>query len=846
MERTMKKNIFIIFTLIFSTVNMICQGNYYDYLKAHWDFETQSNGLLSDISGNGKSGEITGMTELTTGQVGKCMRFSKNSSIKLNDMNFLADECKITMTCWVKFEGDLSKPQQLFAINGDDPKLRPISFQFQNGKPSDFGFQDCKGGIKSIRSNPSNFNFTFEPDKWYFLSILLCNDDDFSTMKTYINGNLVEIITTLSNINNSSPLPPGKLCPSFHKPMNAVIGSLWNNNDAHWEGCIDEMKFFTTCLTQEEIKSELTTNECLNKDVLFANCNFIRDSKLIINNNNKTLLIHNNTKMNSGATWYKNKVDVRKGFETTFKFKAYSPNNYGGKEDGGALGADGFAFVLQSQGNNVIGADGGELCYSGLNNGFAVEYDQYYNTNERDIDFSDPSTCHIALMYAKNSKLEAKHSPQNCILSEDVDIQSDGTIYYSKIKYDKNKQTFEVYFNTTNKFTTPVIKLTKFDLEKYIDLSNQVFFGITGSSGFPTMYEEILDWEFCTGKKDIAGDCDSSYFKYKDFANVSGLTFLKKAMPLEGKILLSPNQFYQSGIVWRDRAVPVGEEWETEWSFSMNLPFKGKNPDNSLPGADGIALIIQNDPNGLNAIGTSGLGIAYENIENAIAIEIDLYNNNKYQIEDRNDPNGNHLAVMIGAPGKRLTADHKDTKPDFINKDIPVLKSDETIYYAKANYNAETKVMTVWLSETKDYGEPRLEIHDFDLSNYIKLQDGGKAYIGIGSATGDAYQNHYLHSWSFCPKSSSGLLVSSVTESNPEELITPNPASNYINIKLPNQLPSGEIVIIDYMGREIIKEKAEQFEASKRINISSLPPGFYFVRMLANGQNHAIGKVVKY
>ena len=625
--------------------------------------------------------------------------------------------------------------------------------------------------------------------------------------------------------------------------MNAVIGSLWNNNDAHWEGCIDEMKFFTTCLTQEEIKSELTTNECLKISDIINNCNFLG----IASKQANFLRITDNTYVERGAVWYKNKVKVRDGFETKFKFKIHNATGgNGGREDGGYTGADGFAFVMQSESNMAMGGTASDMGYGGIKNAFAIEFDQYKNTNEKYKDYRDPNGNHIGIQYAKNRAITAEHLPETFIMTKGVDVNSNGTEYYCKIVYSTSEKNLKLFLNTSPKFSTPLITIPDFNLDNYIETSNNVFIGFTGGTGLHTEIHDILDWEFCTGKKDIAGDCDSSYFKYKDFANVSGLTFLKKAMPFEGKILLSPNQFYQSGIVWRDRAVPVGEEWETEWSFSMNLPFKGKNPDNSLPGADGIALIIQNDPNGLNAIGTSGLGIAYENIENAIAIEIDLYNNNKYQIEDRNDPNGNHLAVMIGAPGKRLTADHKDTKPDFINKDIPVLKSDETIYYAKANYNAETKVMTVWLSETKDYGEPRLEIHDFDLSNYIKLQDGGKAYIGIGSATGDAYQNHYLHSWSFCPKSSSGLLVSSVTESNPEELITPNPASNYINIKLPNQLPSGEIVIIDYMGREIIKEKAEQFEASKRINISSLPPGFYFVRMLANGQNHAIGKVVKY
>src|SRR5208282_6612695 len=96
--------------------------------------------------------------------------------------------------------------------------------------------------------------------------------------------------------------------------------------------------------------------------------------------------------------------------------------------------------------------------------------------------------------------------------------------------------------------------------------------------------------------------------------------------------------------------------------------------------ADGLALVIQNDPAGTGAIGYTGNGdnIAYGNndvstahgpgaaILNSLAIELDTHQNTNY-----GDPNGNHIAVQSCGPNNASTltpnsADHTYICPNGI------------------------------------------------------------------------------------------------------------------------------------------------------------------------------------
>lgn len=594
------------------------------------------------------------------------------------------------------------------------------------------------------------------------------------------------------------------------------------------------------------------STKCLDMNDLMSNINLLNDAKIINNPDfTKTLFLHTNEEKSSGVAWVKSKFYFKDGFETIFKFRISYPKNFGGKEDGGYPGADGFAIVLQSQGINAIGPDAGEFCYAGINNGIAIEYDMYKNTNERGYEFRDPSTCHIAIMYAKNKPLSALHHPGNYITSKDADINSNGTIYYSKILFNKQNSTFEVYIDTSVNFKTPLIRINNFNIDDYMDFSNGTYIGFTGASGLATQNCEILDWEICEYNEDSIV-CDTSYFEYKDFENISGLKLLRNAQPSEGKILLCQSDFYKNGIMWRDRPLPVNGEWETEWSFSLNNPTQAKNPDNSFPGADGYSLIIQNTENGLNAIGENGLGLSYENLQNAIAIELDLFKNNKYQLEDRNDPSGNHIALILPSKNGKLSADHIYTDANHITSDIPEIKSNNTIYYAKVNYNATKKKLRIWLSDSPKYVDEVLEINDFDLSKYISLQNSQHAYIGIGASTGDGCQNHYIHSWKFCSNNQQSNPIINTSVENDEfgnNFYDLSLVNNSLYIKRKNIYNYDDnnynLIIYDNQGKESLRNDIKFTSGNTQIDINSLPLGIYFVRLVSNGEVRDIGKFIK-
>lgn len=838
----MKKT--LIFLLLFCCFVFNANASYKDQLRAHWDFETVESGILLDMSGNSENGEIVGDPEIVPGVVGKCMRFSGNDYIKLFNQLFFDGECNITVTCWFKYETDPKATRQLFCISGDEPNFDPMTFQFSYGKPSDFSFEDCKIGYKAIRAQKTNFPMEFQRDKWYFLTVVLCFDGSISNLKIYIDGKLMEDVTTLSHMTEYSPLPAGKLCPTFHKPMDATIGALINYPAWNWIGCIDEMKFFTTCLSENEIKNEMDqdTLPCIESIDLFANSKANGETKIF----KKHTILTEWKSYSKGTLWYKNPIDVSEGFETQFIFKICDGTAHpDGRDDGGYPGNDGFAFVLQSQGTDAVGEGGGDLCYTGLVNGFAVEFDTYMNTNEKNKDYRDPSPQHIAIKYGRNRKISAEHKEDNTITHRNYDMHSDCTPYLCKIKYSKENKRFQVFVSKTKSFPSePLIDVTNFDINKYYDASKPTFIGFTAATGLSYEYHEIHDWRLCLGSSLPKPDCDSSYFKYQSFDNTGRLKMLGSAKQIDNKIRLTPSKQYEKGAVFRDVPVPLAEEWDCTFSFSMDDPYKGKAPDNSLPGADGISLIIHNDPREVEAIGNTGMGIAYSGIENAIAIEIDLFNNDKYQIEDMKDPNGNHIALMVNKDKGKLSAVHNNDNPEFINKNIAKLVSDNTKYYARVYHKYAQRLLRVWLSDKEDdYGEPVLDISDFDITEYIRFKHNGKAYIGIGAATGDANQTHYLHSWSLCPKTTYGKIVSSVEDKDYEQLISPNPASDMLNVRLPAGVYSGTIMIYGYMGNMLISEYTRS--PKNAIDISHLPIGVYFVKVFAEGKVYDLGKFIK-
>merc|ERR1712000_240709 len=92
----------------------------------------------------------------------------------------------------------------------------------------------------------------------------------------------------------------------------------------------------------------------------------------------------------SGAAWYRRKVNVREGFDTYIKFEISNPSMRCNRLDDvntycRSRGADGLAFVIQSTSPVALGLAGSGMGYQGIFNSLAVEVDTFFNYDQMDF-----------------------------------------------------------------------------------------------------------------------------------------------------------------------------------------------------------------------------------------------------------------------------------------------------------------------------------------------------------------------------------------------------------------------------------------------------------------------------
>jgi hypothetical protein len=91
----------------------------------------------------------------------------------------------------------------------------------------------------------------------------------------------------------------------------------------------------------------------------------------------------------SGSMWYRRKMNVREGFDTTFMFEISNPSLRCSRMDDvntycRSRGADGLAFVLQDVSPVALGNAGSGMGYEGIFNSLAVEIDTFFNYDQMD------------------------------------------------------------------------------------------------------------------------------------------------------------------------------------------------------------------------------------------------------------------------------------------------------------------------------------------------------------------------------------------------------------------------------------------------------------------------------
>ena len=559
-------------------------------------------------------------------------------------------------------------------------------------------------------------------------------------------------------------------------------------------------------------------------------CNFIGDSY----SSDHTFVLTNNSAFQRGAVWYSEKQAVQDGFITDFSFRMSEPYS-GYLDDGGYPGADGFAFILQTVSDTAIGTVGGCMGYFHLFNAIAIEFDQYKNDKDGVEDWDDSTGNHIAVQHAKNAEISFQHTLNTTLAMVNTDIKPFGQTYWCRIEYDSDESFFKVYLSANGRDYDTLISLNNFDINDYISLPDgQCYMGFTAATGGAKEYHEILSWKICRKIDTDAEICDSSYFAYSDFADSAGLKTNGDAYVENADLCLSESLNYEAGSVWRDRAIPLINGFATEFSFTVSNAEDGLFPDGFEPGADGFAFVVQNSTKQLNALGGSGSGLGYDCLSNAVAFEFDLFNNDMYQIEDQNDPNGNHFALMTSAEaGGTLSSNHADSRTFAPSTELPVIKSDSTLYYAKIEYIAKKHILSVWLSETGIFEVPVFYSDEFDLEDYMNLKDGSSAFVGFTASTGDGVEEHKIHSWKFCP----GVFSQKITE------VSDSISPDKLNLSLDKDCSKLNVSTTDDKNCAVaiygidgnIKMKSRIYAGVGVLDISNLPAGTYFVYLSETG-----------
>ncbi|MGC2325109.1 MAG: choice-of-anchor D domain-containing protein [Candidatus Sulfotelmatobacter sp.] len=252
-----------------------------------------------------------------------------------------------------------------------------------------------------------------------------------------------------------------------------------------------------------------------------------------------------------------------------------------------------------------------------------------------------------------------------------------------------------------------------------------------------------------------------------------------------GGLRLTTANTNQHGSAWFSVQQPLSTGFTTAFQFQISST-------NSCYGcafpADGMALVIQNDPAGAGALGYTGDGqnMSYGNndvstasgpgnaITNSLAIELDTFQNANYS-----DPNGNHIAVQSCGPNNASTLTPNSADHDYLCPDGNLAKlalqtlpsglslSDGNIHTITVNY-LPPGTCTSSCNNLSVYVDSTLILQaTLNIATQLNLTGNGSAYLGFTAATGSLVENNDIVSWSF-----SSLPLAPITINQPLQTTT--------------------------------------------------------------------------
>ena len=171
----------------------------------------------------------------------------------------------------------------------------------------------------------------------------------------------------------------------------------------------------------------------------------------------------------AGSAWARQKIDLTQSFESTFKAYLHHARP----------GADGIAFLVQTDGPRALGGWGGGMGYRGIKPSVAVEFDTFQNT-------TDPNSNHLAVVIGGNPDVHRAVG--------DPMIPLYGKPFLARVAYDPANYDLKVYVKALHRGSQEQLALQHtVNLAAEVDASS-AWVGFTGGTGTALSKQDIYSW----------------------------------------------------------------------------------------------------------------------------------------------------------------------------------------------------------------------------------------------------------------------------------------------------------------------------------------------------------------
>ncbi len=199
--------------------------------------------------------------------------------------------------------------------------------------------------------------------------------------------------------------------------------------------------------------------------------------------------------------------------------------------------------------------------------------------------------------------------------------------------------------------------------------------------------------------------------------------FMEGEMPVG--ITLANAEASSEGALFFGADAPVGDAFSTQFSFEIRNPGGVRDDCGGNNGADGFTFVIHEE-----VLGSAGGGLGVQGIDETVFVEFDTFCNSPNE-----DPSSNHIGIMIDGNVHHEGQTGANVEGSF---------EDGETWWAWIDYNGT--MIEVFVAHENLKPEIPSLTREVDVAG---VTGGSVRRIGFTGATGQAWENVIIKSWSF-------------------------------------------------------------------------------------------------